>query len=109
MLDMYEINSNKSPLQTRDHTDVVTEPVTPHRLTVAASPSTNRSTIRPTPRIGVGAPSTPYGLRAMQRRATSTPGRDRRKSGRMQRETPFDILRNLGRGRWSLDKGELRI
>lgn len=30
-----------------------------------------------------------------QRRAT--PGRDRRKSGRLQRETPRDILRKLGK------------
>ncbi|KAL4973765.1 centromere kinetochore component CENP-T-domain-containing protein [Aspergillus desertorum] len=44
-----------------------------------------------------GAPSTPYGLRAMQRRAANTPGRDRRKSGRVQRETVFDVLRNLSR------------
>ncbi|KAL4997618.1 centromere kinetochore component CENP-T-domain-containing protein [Aspergillus recurvatus] len=44
-----------------------------------------------------GAPSTPYGVRAMQRRAANTPGRDRRKSGRVQRETVFDVLRNLSR------------
>lgn len=47
----------------------------------------------------MGAPSTPYGLRARQQRAANTPGRDRRRSGRMQRETTFDILRNLGRGK----------
>ncbi|KAL6233558.1 hypothetical protein BDW75DRAFT_231853 [Aspergillus navahoensis] len=44
-----------------------------------------------------GAPSTPYGVRAMQRRAANTPGRDRRKSGRVQRETVFDVLRNLSK------------
>lgn len=44
------------------------------------------------------APSTPYGLRARQQRAANTPGRDRRRSGRMQRETTFDILKNLGKG-----------
>ncbi|KAA8645655.1 uncharacterized protein ATNIH1004_007074 [Aspergillus tanneri] len=33
----------------------------------------------------------------MQRRAANTPGRDRRKSIRAQRESTFDILRNLGR------------
>ncbi|KAF7591902.1 hypothetical protein BBP40_000873 [Aspergillus hancockii] len=53
---------------------------------------------RRTPRNrGAPAPSTPHGLRAMQRRAANTPARDRRKSGRTQRETTFDILRNLGR------------
>ncbi|KAL4821081.1 centromere kinetochore component CENP-T-domain-containing protein [Aspergillus spinulosporus] len=44
-----------------------------------------------------GAPSTPYGVRAMQRRAANTPGRERRKSGRAQRETVFDVLRNLSK------------
>ena len=48
---------------------------------------------------------TPFGLHAMQRRAAAvagnTPGRDRRKSGRgIQRETAFDVLKNLGKGRW---------
>ncbi|KAB8236813.1 uncharacterized protein BDW43DRAFT_266119 [Aspergillus alliaceus] len=66
-------------------------PLTPSRLS-SATPS------RRTPRNrGAAAPSTPHGLRAMQRRAANTPARDRRKSGRMQRETTFDILRNLGR------------
>ncbi|KAJ6157337.1 hypothetical protein N7470_004929 [Penicillium chermesinum] len=41
------------------------------------------------------APATPYGLRARQQRAANTPARERRKSGRAQRETTFDILRNL--------------
>jgi hypothetical protein len=63
------------------------------------TPSAIRSASR---RISRGntlaAPSTPFRLRAVQRRAANTPGRDRRKSGRMQRETPFDILRNLGKG-----------
>ncbi|KAJ5463491.1 Histone-fold [Penicillium sp. IBT 31633x] len=73
-------------------------PLTPSRLINAATPGTQRSASRYTPRArGVGAPSTPYGLRARQQRAANTPGRDRRRSGRMQRETTFDILRNLGR------------
>jgi hypothetical protein len=33
----------------------------------------------------------------MQRRAANTPGRDRRRSGRVHRESTFDVLRNLGR------------
>ncbi|KAJ5922561.1 hypothetical protein N7516_010264 [Penicillium verrucosum] len=73
-------------------------PLTPSRLVTATTPGTQRSASRYTPRArGVGAPATPYGLRARQQRAANTPGRDRRKSGRMQRETTFDILRNLGR------------
>ncbi|KAE8379220.1 centromere kinetochore component CENP-T-domain-containing protein [Aspergillus bertholletiae] len=67
-------------------------PLTPSRLAASGTPS------RRTPHNrAAAAPSTPYGLRAMQRRAANTPARDRRKSGRMQRETTFDILRNLGR------------
>ncbi|KAJ0422118.1 centromere kinetochore component CENP-T-domain-containing protein [Aspergillus carlsbadensis] len=69
-------------------------PSTPSRLTTSATP---RSTSRYTPRNRGAAPSTPYGLRAMQRRAANTPGRDRRKSGRGQRETVFDVLRNLSK------------
>lgn len=39
----------------------------------------------------------------MQRRAANTPGRNRRKSGAAQRETVFDVLRNLSKGMESLD------
>ena len=44
--------------------------------------------------------STPHAIRALQQRraAGPTPARDRRRSGRQQRETPRDILRNLSRG-----------
>ncbi|KAL1963738.1 hypothetical protein VTN77DRAFT_7804 [Rasamsonia byssochlamydoides] len=69
-------------------------PVTPSRF-ATATPTAIRSAARRTPRGG--APSTPFGLRAIQRRAANTPGRDRRRSGRVQRETPFDILKNLGK------------
>ncbi|KKK14344.1 hypothetical protein P175DRAFT_0500820 [Aspergillus ochraceoroseus IBT 24754] len=69
-------------------------PSTPSRL-ASTTPLANRSASRWTP--GTRAPSTPYGLRAMQRRAANTPGRDRRKSGRGPRETTFDVLRNLSK------------
>ncbi|KAJ5624585.1 Histone-fold [Penicillium lagena] len=78
-------------------------PLTPSRLITTATPLTQRSASRYTPSRytprsrGAGAPSTPHGLRARQQRAANTPGRDRRRSGRMQRETTFDILRNLGK------------
>ena len=85
------VNQVRLPLHSRN-------PITPSRLATSTTPSGNRS-VRRTPRNrGVGAPSTPYGLRAMQRRAANTPARDRRKSVKVQRETTFDILRNLGRG-----------
>lgn len=73
-------------------------PLTPSRLITTTTPSAQRSISRFTPRGRPSmAPSTPYGLRARQQRAANTPGRDRRRSGRVQRETTFDILRNLGR------------
>ncbi|EPS26657.1 hypothetical protein PDE_01595 [Penicillium oxalicum 114-2] len=73
-------------------------PLTPSRLITTLTPSAQRSASRYTPRARASAaPSTPYGLRARQQRAANTPGRDRRRSGRVQRETTFDILRNLGR------------
>ncbi|KAL4939054.1 hypothetical protein BDV06DRAFT_225388 [Aspergillus oleicola] len=73
-------------------------PSTPRRLGESTTPSANRSASRwGTPGNRGGAPATPHGLRAMQRRAANTPGRDRRKSGRAQRETVFDVLRNLGK------------
>lgn len=78
-------------------------PLTPSRLITTLTPSAQRSASRYTPRARASAaPSTPYGLRARQQRAANTPGRDRRRSGRVQRETTFDILRNLGRSRWFL-------
>ncbi|KAM5457149.1 hypothetical protein McanCB49686_002991 [Microsporum canis] len=47
---------------------------------------------------GEHIPVTPHTIRAFQRRAaTYTPGRDRRKSQRFKRETPMDILKNLGK------------
>ncbi|KAJ5884989.1 hypothetical protein N7495_009499 [Penicillium taxi] len=70
-------------------------PLTPSRLVTVSTPS-QRSASRYTPRAR--PPATPYGLRALQQRAANqTPGRDRRRSVRVQRETTFDILRNLGR------------
>jgi hypothetical protein len=46
-----------------------------------------------------GRPTTPHAIRALQQRrnAALTPGRDRRRSGRMQRETPRDDLRALSK------------
>ena len=46
-------------------------------------------------------PATPYATRALQQRR-ATPGRSRYKSGRMQRETPRDTLRNLSKSRFAV-------
>ncbi|KAF1992302.1 hypothetical protein K402DRAFT_443119 [Aulographum hederae CBS 113979] len=52
---------------------------------------------RPTP-IRRGLPTTPHALRALQqRRHAQTPGNERRKSLRMQRETPRDVLSKLSK------------
>jgi histone H3/H4 len=53
---------------------------------------------RPLPSRRV-APTTPHAIRALRERANAarTPGNNRRRSGRVQRETPRDILRDLSR------------
>ncbi|EEH50016.2 uncharacterized protein PADG_06095 [Paracoccidioides brasiliensis Pb18] len=80
---------------------IIRDPRTPSQTSARPLLSAARVSARRTPRTNVGgnaAPATPHALRALQRRAaTYTPGRDRRKSGRVQRETPMDILRNLGK------------
>ena len=50
------------------------------------------------------APTTPHAIRALRERANAarTPGNNRRRSGRVQRETPRDILRDLSRGMYDL-------
>lgn len=56
------------------------------------------NSMRPPP-AGSVQPTTPHAIRAIQRRAAAlTPGRDRRRSARLQRETPRDVLRNLSKG-----------
>ncbi|KAF2034460.1 hypothetical protein EK21DRAFT_56622 [Setomelanomma holmii] len=91
-------------------------PSTPFRRTASAGPTPgSRKTplIRTpgtgrTPRGGPatrpipskrGAPTTPHAIRALRERANAarTPGHNRRRSGRIQRETPRDILRDLSR------------
>ncbi|EAS35071.3 uncharacterized protein CIMG_00425 [Coccidioides immitis RS] len=85
------------------------DPATPagrSRRSLSASRVSLRRSSRGVSGIGISdafaggshAPATPHALKAFQRRAAVyTPGRDRRKSGRVQRETPLDILRNLGK------------
>ncbi|PSN70355.1 hypothetical protein BS50DRAFT_571614 [Corynespora cassiicola Philippines] len=106
------------------HTDlhrlasVAPKPVTPFRRATSAGPTPNSRrtpniTIRTpgtarTPRGGPAtrpistrrvAPTTPHAIRALRERANAgrTPGFNRRRSGRIQRETPRDILRDLSR------------
>ncbi|KAF2007509.1 hypothetical protein P154DRAFT_558714 [Amniculicola lignicola CBS 123094] len=61
---------------------------TPHR----------RPGTRPNP-TRRAAPTTPHAIRALRERANAarTPGHNRRRSGRIQRETPRDTLRDLSR------------
>lgn len=93
------------------------EPSTPFRRALSAGPtpgSRRTPTFRTpgtgrTPRGGPAtrpissrrnAPTTPHAIRALRERANAarTPGQNRRRSGRVQRETPRDILRDLSRG-----------
>jgi histone H3/H4 len=92
------------------------QPSTPFRRAVSAGPTpgskktplirtpgTGRTprggpATRPLPSRRV-APTTPHAIRALRERANAarTPGNNRRRSGRVQRETPRDILRDLSR------------
>ncbi|KAG5292419.1 H2A superfamily domain-containing protein [Histoplasma ohiense] len=95
-------SDHESPLNALHQLAGTLNPTTPAQTSVPPPLSTNRASARHTPRGAYSganaAPATPHALRALQRRAaTYTPGRDRRKSGRMQRETPMDVLRNLGK------------
>ncbi|KAK3172776.1 hypothetical protein OEA41_006101 [Lepraria neglecta] len=68
--------------------------VAPNTLNRSHTPST-RPPLQPS--FGNRSnPTTPHAIRALRQRR-ATPGRDRRKSGRLQRETPRDVLRNLSK------------
>ncbi|KAH6852730.1 centromere kinetochore component CENP-T-domain-containing protein [Alternaria alternata] len=92
------------------------QPTTPFRRAISSGPTpgSRRTPIARTPGTGVTprggpatrplpsrriAPTTPHAIRALRERANAarTPGNNRRRSGRIQRETPRDILRDLSR------------
>ncbi|KAF2856532.1 hypothetical protein T440DRAFT_437286 [Plenodomus tracheiphilus IPT5] len=94
----------------------VRTPITPFRRAISAGPtpgSRKTPTFRTpgtgrTPRGGPAtrplpsrraAPTTPHAIKALRERANAarTPGNNRRRSGRVQRETPRDLLRGLSR------------
>ncbi|KAI9813506.1 MAG: hypothetical protein M1832_006304 [Thelocarpon impressellum] len=102
--------------QLRQLAGLIQKPSTPIGRASSAGPASTRRSTRRTPsaqtrtpgaggaaRAGAGrragAPSTPHALRALQQRraAALTPGRDRRRSGKQQRETPRDALRQLSK------------
>ncbi|KAF1975593.1 hypothetical protein BU23DRAFT_76833 [Bimuria novae-zelandiae CBS 107.79] len=93
--------------------NIAPKPVTPFRRAASAgitprsapirTPGTGRTprggpATRPLPARRV-APTTPHAIRALRERANAarTPGHVRRRSGRVQRETPRDALRALSR------------
>ncbi|KAH4042259.1 hypothetical protein HBH64_016570 [Parastagonospora nodorum] len=104
---------DRAPIATPD---ARIEPSTPFRRAASAGPTpgsrktpllrtpgTGRTprggpATRPLPSRRV-APTTPHAIRALRERANAarTPGNNRRRSGRVQRETPRDILRDLSR------------
>lgn len=95
------------------------KPVTPVRRANSAGPGPPASVYRSARRIGTprhnqnvtptnlpsarrAMPTTPHGRAAMReielrRQAINTPGRERRRSGRVQRDSPRDLLRALSR------------
>ena len=98
---------HRSPLkslssQSRHLARLIRDPSTPHKRassvgTISAKPRTPGA-FQPlqTPWTARSNPVTPHAIRDLQQRRT-TPGCDRRKCGRIQRETPRDALRNLSR------------
>ncbi|KAF2476262.1 uncharacterized protein BDR25DRAFT_339343 [Lindgomyces ingoldianus] len=96
---------------------VIPKPITPFRRASSAGPTSGSrrtpniairtpGTAARTPRGGPttrpitarrAAPTTPHAILALRERAARTPGHNRRRSGRIQRETPRDTLRNLSR------------
>ncbi len=103
-----------TPKHTLNRFATIPRPITPRRRPSSVGPpSTHRSTQRTptgqerTPGAIRGGSArrtitvTPHGRAAQReldlRRAGLTPGKDRRRSGRQQRETPRDILRLLSR------------
>ncbi len=107
---------NETPYDTlRQLANIIPRPVTPLRRASSAGPPTNRSSRRTpaapdrTP-VGLQRPGslrrpnalTPHARAAMRdlelrRAAALTPAKDRRRSGRQQRETPRDALRQLSK------------
>ncbi|USP82798.1 hypothetical protein yc1106_10072 [Curvularia clavata] len=90
------------------------QPMTPFRRAISAGPTPGRTPVVRTPGTGRTprggpatrpltsrriAPTTPHAIRALRERANAarTPGNNRRRSGRIQRETPRDLLRDLSR------------
>ncbi|KAF1947230.1 hypothetical protein EJ02DRAFT_430058 [Clathrospora elynae] len=108
--------SPERELERTPNTDARILPSTPFRRATSAGPTpgSNRTPVfrtpgtERTPRGGPAtrplpsrrvAPTTPHAIRALRERANAarTPGINRRRSGRVQRETPRDILRDLSK------------
>lgn len=102
-----------TPWQTLNRLANIPKPTTPLRRASSAGPPSTRRSVRRTPSNPTRTPGakigsarraivvTPHGRAAQReldlRRAGLTPGKDRRRSGRQQRETPRDALRALSR------------
>lgn len=106
--------TKETPWRTLNQLANIPRPMTPLRRASSAGPPSTRRSGRRTPSGQARTPGlqrvgsakrpiavTPHGRAAQreldQRRAGFTPGKDRRRSGRQQRETPSGILRALSR------------
>jgi hypothetical protein len=107
--------AKETPWRTLNQLANIPRPTTPLRRASSAGPPSTRRSGRRTPSGQARTPGTqrvlgsakrpvaitPHGRAAQreldQRRAGFTPGKDRRRSGRQQRETPSGILRALSR------------
>lgn len=107
--------AKETPWRTLNQLANIQRPTTPLRRASSAGPPSTRRSSRRTPSGQARTPATqraggsakrlvaitPHGRAAQreldQRRAGFTPGKDRRRSGRQQRETPLGLIRALSR------------
>jgi hypothetical protein len=109
-------STKETPWRTLNQLANMQKPTTPLRRASSAGPPSTHQSSRGIPASQARTPAagnklngsvrrpiavTPHGRAAQReldlRRAGFTPGKDRRRSGRQQRETPRDILRQLSR------------
>ena len=95
------MQKSSTPAEANDNARPFSSQANPYRTPSAGGGPTVRGRGgRPPAALKRTTPTTPHTLRALQQRrraAALTPGRARRQSGRQQRETPRDTLRQLSK------------
>ncbi|KAI9050345.1 hypothetical protein LZ554_005511 [Drepanopeziza brunnea f. sp. 'monogermtubi'] len=100
-----EGSTSGQPRTLNNHPATIPRPTTPLRRASSAGPPSTHRSVRRTSGARLGSAKrpvavTPHGRaarRELELRRGLTPGKDRRRSGLQQRETPRDVLRQLSR------------